>query len=118
VESSTGKFWQSFLWKLRFWLILWAAMLWPASTGIQSLMGWDPVTTWIASVFASYFVLLIGFGIPMFIVAYTGTAVYEFWRARRRVLKRRAARERKRLRLLKESSPTAPPASARTGSSA
>jgi hypothetical protein len=91
-------------------LVVWAVMLWPVSAGIHKLLGWDPVTSFISGIFASYFLLLIGFCILTLVVAYTATAIHELWRARRRALKRRAARERKRLRLLRESSPTSPPA--------
>lgn len=110
ARSPGVAFWCSYLWKLRFWLILWLAMLWPVSKGIQSLMGWDPVTSWIASVPGSYLVLTLGFSIVAGIVVYTSTAIHGIWRARQRELKRRAVRERRRLRLLKESSRSAPPA--------
>ena len=104
---------RSLIWKLRLllpWLLIWAAMLWPVSKGIQRLFGWDPIASSVASFPASYLLLTLGVGLPAGIVVYLATAIHGIWRSRRRLLKRRAARERKRLRLLRESSPSVPPA--------
>lgn len=99
-------------------LIFFVAAVLLFTKAITYFFGWDWLSALLASLWVAYPLLGLAFVCFFGIIALVGQACIELWRVRLRSKKGRAARERKRQRLLKAPSATSPPAAATKESSA